>query len=91
MTVSGGVKTIGYGAFLNCTSLTEVSLPETATSIGTYAFKGCTNLEKIVIPASVTSINANSFTGCDKLTIYGKAGSYAETYANANSISFTAI
>ncbi|MBQ5995327.1 MAG: leucine-rich repeat protein [Clostridia bacterium] len=91
VTVSGGVKTIGYGAFLNCTSLTEVSLPETATSIGTYAFKGCTNLEKIVIPASVTSINANSFTGCDKLTIYGKAGSYAETYANANSISFTAI
>ena len=91
VTLSEGIKTVGYGAFLNCTSLTEVTLPETATSIGTYAFKGCTNLEKIVIPAGVTSINANSFTGCSNVTIYGVTGSFAQTYANNNSIPFVAI
>ena len=68
-----------------------VVLSGTVTSIGTYAFKGCSSLNSITIPASVTSINANSFSGCNNLTIYGAAGSYAETYANNNNISFTAI
>lgn len=91
VTVSDGIKTIGYGAFLNCTGLQEVVLPDTATSIGTYAFKGCTGLTSVTIPSSVKSINANSFADCNNLTIYGQAGSYAETYANNNSISFVAV
>ena len=91
VTLSTGVKTINYGAFLNCTALETVVLSGTVTSIGTYAFKGCSSLNSITIPASVTSINANSFSGCNNLTIYGAAGSYAETYANNNNISFTAI
>ncbi|HAQ63345.1 MAG TPA: hypothetical protein DCR23_02675, partial [Ruminococcaceae bacterium] len=91
VTVSDGIKTIGYGTFLNCTGLQEVVLPDTATSIGTYAFKGCTGLTSVTIPSSVKSINANSFADCNNLTIYGQAGSYAETYANNNSISFVAV
>ena len=91
VTVSDGIKTIGYGAFLNCTGLQEVVLPDTVTSIGTYAFKGCTGLTSVTIPSSVKSINANSFADCNNLTIYGQAGSYAETYANNNSISFVAV
>ena len=66
-------------------------LPDTVTSIGTYAFKGCTGLTSVTIPSSVKSINANSFADCNNLTIYGQAGSYAETYANNNSISFVAV
>ena len=31
------------------------------------------------------------FEGCDKLTIYGKAGSYAEIYAKDNQIPFSTI
>ena len=86
-----GVKTVKYGAFLNCISLETVELSNTITNIGTYAFKGCTNLTKITIPASVTSIQATSFTGCENLTIYGEQGSYAETFANNNSINFVTI
>ena len=89
--LSKGIKTINYGAFLNCTALETVELSNSVTSIGTYAFKGCSNLSKITIPASVTSINANSFTDCPNVTIYGTAGSYAQTYANNNSIDFVAI
>ncbi len=88
--ISEGVKAINYGAFLNCTALETVELPNTITSIGTYAFKGCSSLTKITIPASVTSIQATSFTDCPNITIYGTAGSYAETYANNNSIPFVA-
>ena len=91
VTLSSGIKTIGYGAFLGCSALEEVVLSNTVTSIGTYAFKDCSSLTKIIIPASVTSINANSFTNCTNVTIYGKTGSYAETYANNNSIPFVAI
>jgi hypothetical protein len=42
------VQTIGDYAFVLCTSLTEISLPE-VTSIGTSAFVGCSNLESYTI------------------------------------------
>ena len=50
---------------------------------------------EITIPStingkSVTSIGGSAFEGCTGLTIYGKQGSYAETYANDNNIPFIA-
>lgn len=89
--ISSGITSIKYGAFLNCTSLETVELSNTITTIGSNAFKGCTNLTKITIPDSVTSIQATSFVDCPNITIYGTAGSYAETFANNNSINFVAI
>ncbi len=91
VTLAQGIKTIGYGTFLNCTALETVELPDTVTSIGSNAFKGCIKLTRITIPASVTSIQPTSFNSCPNVTIYGQAGSYAETYANNNSISFVAV
>ena len=91
LTLSDGLEAIKYGSFLNCRSLNEVTLPSTAKSIGSYAFKDCAALTKIVIPSGVTTIQANSFMNCNSLTIYGYAGSYAQTYANNNGISFVAI
>lgn len=45
------VKGIGTGAFADCTSLTEVTLPSTITSIGEDAFNGCDSLTTINVPA----------------------------------------
>ena len=74
----------------------EITIPSTingksVTSIGGSAFEGCTGLTSITIPNSVTSIGRYAFYGCTGLTIYGKQGSYAETYANDNNIPFIAI
>ena len=38
---------IGYGAFLCCTSLTDIVIPEGVVSIGDAAFASCHNLENI--------------------------------------------
>lgn len=47
--ITGG-KSIGAGAFKNCSGLTSVSLPVTVESIGSSAFYGCSSLESITLP-----------------------------------------
>lgn len=81
---------IGYGAFSGCTSLTSIELPESVQTIDLFAFDCCFSLEKIVIGENVTSISDNVFLmrNDEKLSIYGYAGSYVETYAKANNITF---
>ena len=54
------------------------------------AFFECTGLKSITIPDSVKVIRNDAFTGCEKLTIHGKSGSAAETFAKDNKIPFVA-
>lgn len=61
------ITTIDWRAFLGCSKLTSVDIPNSVTTIGGAAFSGCTSLTSIVIPDSVTTINGDS----DKL--YGGA------------------
>ena len=84
-----GVTEIEGSAFQDCTSLSKVHLPATVTTIGGSAFKDCTSLIAISVPASVTSIGTDAFSGDSLLTIYGTAGSAAETYAGNNDIDFS--
>ena len=62
------VTSIGYGAFSNCSSLTNITIPDGVTSIGDFAFNGCTSLTGITIPDSVTSIGSWAFHNCTSLT-----------------------
>ena len=89
--ISNGITKVMYGTFLNCKQLRTVELANSVTSIGSYCFKDCTNLTSVKIPASVTTIQATAFTNCPNVTIYGAAGSYAQTFANNNSITFVAV
>jgi len=85
-----GITQISYQAFAHCRSLTNIVIPDSVTSIHYFAFEFCTGLTSIVIPDSVTSIANDAFRSCDNLTIYGEAGSYAESYANKQGIPFVA-
>ena len=49
MIVEEGVTSIGNYAFAFCPELTEISLPETVTSIGEAVFDGSENLETIYV------------------------------------------
>lgn len=47
---------------------TNVTIPDSVTSIGNKAFKGCYGLTSITISDSVTSIGDSAFMGCTRLT-----------------------
>lgn len=55
-------------AFMNCTSLTNVTIPNSITSIGAYAFSYCYSLVNITIPSGVTTIDSYTFSGCQALS-----------------------
>lgn len=55
-------------AFINCSSLTSITIPDGVTGIGRYAFQGCSSLTSVTIPLGVTSIGGYAFYGCSNLT-----------------------
>ena len=66
--IPNSVTSIGYSAFINCTSITSITIPDSVTSIDSSAFGGCSSLKSITIPNSVTSIGYYAFYGCTSLT-----------------------
>ena len=61
------VSALGDNAFVDCISLTSVTMPEGIASIGNGAFKSCTGLTSITIPNTVTDIGTEAFTDCTSL------------------------
>ena len=64
----GWTTAIPYSAFRNCSSLTNITIPDGVTSIGDCAFSGCSNLTSVTLPMDVTSIGVEAFYACSGLT-----------------------
>ena len=62
------VTSIGNWAFVGCSGLTRVTIPDSVTSIGGYAFSDCSGLTSVTILNSVTNIGGSAFSGCTNLT-----------------------
>lgn len=60
--------TISDSAFEDSISLTDITIPDSVTSIGSYAFSGCSSLESIVLSDNLTKIGDYAFKGCHSLT-----------------------
>ena len=52
--------------FNGCVSLTEISLPQTLSSVGQYALAG-TGIVQAVLPQNVETVGDSAFEGCENL------------------------
>ena len=63
----GDIASIGNGAFYGCSSLANITIPDSVTSIGMFAFNSC-GLTSLTILDSITSIGENALSNCSSLT-----------------------
>ena len=61
------ITTIGQGAFVRSSSVTNILLPDSIVAIGDSAFVSCFGLATINFPANLATIGSAAFDGC-KLT-----------------------
>lgn len=48
-------------------SASDITIPDSVTSVGSGAFEGCGSLVSVTVPSSVTGIGESAFAGCEKL------------------------
>ncbi len=69
VSIPATVVEIGQAAFMGCTDLARLDLPEDGvlTTIGTSAFQRCFALEEVAFPASVVTVGDYAFSYCTSL------------------------
>jgi hypothetical protein len=65
--ISDAVTTIVEYAFVHCSDMVSVAIPNSVRSVGPYAFGFCSRLATVVIPTSVTYIGNFAFYLCTNL------------------------
>ena len=97
--LAASVSVIGERAFYNCENLKAVEF-NSVTSIGSMAFYGCMSYKEIRIPEATEEIGSyafgyfcdeeldDEFAKIDGVTIFAKADTVAQKYAEENEITF---
>lgn len=97
-----GVDVVGlcekfYTLGIDSTDVNSITIPSTIKSIPNNCFDNFSNLSKVILDDSIEKIGEHAFgyyktnsgfAPIEDFTIYGYAGTAAETYANANGFNF---
>ena len=62
-----GLMSIGDSAFLGCTGLLGIEIPETVTHLGVSAFYNCSSLETLTLHDGLWEIGDSAFEECSSL------------------------
>jgi len=89
--LSEGLEAIGDYAFNSCTLLKDIVIPDGVMELGNFAFENCVALETVAIPDTIQFVGGRLFDGDTKLSIVGKAGSYAEGFAEQQRLRFKLV
>lgn len=68
ISIGENVTEIEYGAFKDCSYLSNIKLSDSLTTIGNAVFSNNTSLKGIVLPKNLKELGSGVFAGCDKLT-----------------------
>ena len=61
------VTAIGLDAFMDCTDITSIVMPDSVTEIGGGAFKDCTSLYQVNLSNNLKEIGEGAFSNCTNL------------------------
>lgn len=67
MIIPEHVRSVGDGAFFNCSQISSVIIPNEVMEIGTNAFSGCVSLTKAEIGSAIETMGSLVFGGCEEL------------------------
>ena len=81
---------MGYTVFGGC-PLDAVVVPSTVESIGSQCFSGSNVLKEVRFLCINADLHSSVVDDCPNVTIYGYAGSTAESVASTKGIPFIAI
>ena len=66
-TIVSSIRMIEERALSNCSTLSEIRLPEGIREVDNKMFKGFANLQTIHLPSTIVSIGEEAFAGCKQL------------------------
>ena len=86
------VKAIGYRAFWENLTVTEIIIPEGVTQIKAEAFVRCKNLKFPTLPSSLVTIGKTAFSECDSITSLRIPGKFSTiddyVFYNCNNLKY---
>jgi hypothetical protein len=77
------VKNIGSTAFLCCSSLRSITIPNSVTSMGRQMCWECHSLSSVIIPNGVINLKDYSFQNCTSLAIVSIPNGVTSMYGSA--------
>lgn len=84
------VTTIADSAFRG-SSMIEVVLPDSVTTIGEFAFADCKELRSITLSSELRTVGASAFKNCSALEEKRSASALADLYTGSDNDSFASL